>query len=143
MNRILQFIGVGITGVWIGAGVLAHGDHGATAVQAEVMTASVADTLADVQITMGTSAEHPIVLYDLRSDLGSVHVEGLPIVLSPGDAPITVLANIIGADTLPGIFVLELDFGADGSGPLLVIPNVETPPEPAFFTVVDLPEVQK
>lgn len=141
MSKSTQVLGVSGLCECLAVGASAHGDHSATAVQADVVNASVHETNADVQTTLATSSDHSIVLYDLHSDLGAVHMSDLPIVLSSKGTPKMISVHITGTDALPAIFVLELDFGANGSGPLLVIPNIETPPDSIFFTIVDLLEI--
>ena len=75
---------------------------------------------AALDVTLSNQRETPVTLEAVYSDLGEISGD-FPITLAAGQMINTTFA--ISTDGLPGIFTLVLDFGEDGQGTILAIPQ--------------------
>ena len=99
---------------------MAHEFHNLLRLDARIGSAAMGAEGALVELTLTNLRDTPVSLDAVYSDLGVVSAR-LPLDLAPGQ---TINAELLVATAdLPGIFTLVLDFGQDGQGPVLVIPD--------------------
>ena len=99
--------------------VAAHDGHDASHLEAGITAQTRTDGLA-LQLSVTNYVVRASVLQAVYTDVGSVRGAALSLFLP---AEVTVEAALTPRATdWPGIFILILDFGEDGTGPVSVIP---------------------
>ena len=105
-------------------GAQAHEFHDLSRLDAVVTATPVDSEDAHLAMTLTNNRDTSVQLFAVYSDLGMIQAN-FPLEVAPGD---TIHADLLVATgTLPGIFTLILDFGENGQGPVLVIPEEPAP----------------
>ena len=105
-------------------GAQAHEFHDLSRLDAVVTATPVDSEDAHLAMTLTNNRDTSVQLFAVYSDLGMIQAD-FPFDVAPGD---TIHADLLVATgTLPGIFTLIPDFGENGQGPVLVIPEEQAP----------------
>ncbi|MDC0738815.1 hypothetical protein N6L24_11025 [Cognatishimia sp. SS12] len=98
----------------------AHDGHGAAQVIADAGAVAQSARTLRFSVTLTNRGDTPLTLIDLHV-AGAEVTLALPVSL-PGAGQMTLPVSVTFTAPPPGIFTAVLDFGADGQGPLLVMP---------------------
>lgn len=106
------------------AAALGHPGHGHSDLLVEVAEASQQGQVVRVSALISNLGDADVDLTGVLTQGALVEAQGFPLTI-PADETMRFSADLMFSGTVPGILTLEFDFGAAGSGPVLVIPELE------------------
>ena len=99
----------------------AHDGHQRQLMDVDVLADAVPGQGVVLSFRMQNNGVFPMALEAIHAEIGRVSGDGTPRLIAPGE--VVRFTAWLDATDLPGIFNLVLDFGADGAGPITVIPD--------------------
>lgn len=103
------------------AGVLAHAGHGMSHLTVTSTVTRRRKRRIDLVLTFYNAGTEPLTLESISADVAKLSGQKLPFTVPAGGLEEQKL-RLRFDDTVPGIFTMLLDFGADGQGPVTVMP---------------------
>ncbi len=103
---------------------LGHPGHGPSELLVEVAEASQQGQVVTVSALISNLGTADVNLTGILALGAAVEGQGFPLTI-PADETMRLSADLVFSGTVPGILTLDFDFGASGSGPVLVIPRLE------------------
>jgi hypothetical protein len=103
------------------AGALAHAGHGMSHLTVTSTVLRRKKRRLDLALTFYNAGTEAMTLEGISVDAATLSGEKLPFIVPAGgleEQKLTLRFD----DTVPGIFTMLLDFGADGQGPVTVMP---------------------
>lgn len=100
---------------------LAHEGHGANHVTATATVLRRKKTRLDLALTFFNKGSELVTLQAISVEGATLSKQKLPFEIAAGALEEQKL-TLRFADAIPGIFTMVLDFGADGQGPVVVMP---------------------